>query len=144
MLLQTTDATLTFLLPREDDKTINVVSREVQALNQKKTAQVNAMLKFVEDNKNCRSVQLVSYFGETSATNCGICSVCNQRNSKLSKVETLEIAKQILALLEGRDLTSREISERLNFTEDNIVKVIRLLMDADRIRMTPKNQFYLN
>lgn len=144
MMLQTTDATLTFLLPREDDKTINVVSREVETLNRKKIAQVNSMLQYIENTKTCRSVQLVSYFGETTATPCGICSVCRPRTSKLSKVETKEIAKQILALLEGRDLTSREITERLSFSEESILKVIKLLMDAERIGMTPKNQFYLN
>ncbi len=143
MMLQTTDATLTFLLPREDDKTINVVSREVEALNQKKVVQVNSMLQYIENTDICRSMQLVSYFGETTATKCGICSVCRPRASKLSKAEIKEIAKQILALLEGRDLTSREVSERLNFAEDHILKVIRLLMDAERIGMTPKNQFYL-
>lgn len=143
MMLQTTDATLTFLIPREDDKTINVISREVEALNRKKAAQVNSMLHYIENTSTCRSMQLVSYFGETTSTKCGICSVCIKDSSKLSKVEVRDIAKQILALLEGRDLSSREISERLNFTEANILKVIRLLMDADKIRMTPKNQFYL-
>lgn len=143
MMLQTTDATLTFLLPREDDKTINVISREVEALNKKKTAQVNYMLQYIENKKVCRSIQLVSYFGETTATKCGICSVCRSKNSKFSKSDSKLIAVQILALLEGRDLSSREISERLNFSEDDILKVIRLLMDAGKIGMTPKNQLYL-
>src|SRR5690606_30108938 len=48
MTLQITDATLTFLLPREDEKTINVVSREVEALNRRKTAQVNSILQYIE------------------------------------------------------------------------------------------------
>lgn len=144
MVLQTTDSTLTFLVPREDDKTINVISREVETLNRKKVAQVAAMVKYIENNSSCRSVQLVSYFGETTATKCGICSVCLPRESKLSKTEIKAIAPQILALLEGRDLTSREICERLTFGEENILKVIRLLLDAERIGMTPKNQLYLN
>ncbi len=143
LTLQTTDATLTFLLPREDDKTINVVSREVTTLNNKKKAQVNSMLQYIENTATCRSMQLVSYFGETTATKCGVCSVCRPKTTKLSKDEVKEVAKQILALLEGRDLTSREISERLHFSEDNILKVIKLLMDAGRIGITPKNQFYL-
>ena len=144
MMLQTTDATLTFLLPREDDKTINVISRQVEALNKKKKRQVDAMLHYINNTNTCRSVQLVSHFGETTATPCGICSVCNYEPSKLSKAEAREIAKQILAVLEERDLTSREISERLNFGESNILKVIRLLIDVDKIRITPKNQYYLN
>ena len=144
MMLQITDATLTFLVPREDDKTINVISREVETLNRKKTAQVNSVLHYIENTKTCRSVQLVSYFGEKNVSKCGICSVCKTDNSKLSNKEMQSLAKQILALLEGGDLSSREISEKLSFAEENILKVIRLLIDAEKIKINPKNQYYLN
>ncbi len=143
MSLQITDATLTFLVPREDDKTINVISRDVESLNRKKEAQLNSILQYIENTKTCRSIQLVSYFGETTASKCGVCSVCNPNTSKLSKNETQDIAKKILALLEAGDLNSREISEKLTFAEINILKVIRLLMDAEKIKVNPKNQYYL-
>lgn len=143
MMLQITDATLTFLVPREDDKTINVISREVEALNRKKTAQVNSVLQYIENTKTCRSVQLVSYFGETTASKCGICSNCSTQNPHLSNKEMQLLAKQILALLEGGDLSSREISEKLTFTETNVLKVIKLLLDAEKIKINPKNQYYL-
>ncbi len=144
MMLHTTDATLTFLVPREDDKTINIISRDVEALNQKKAAQVSSVLNYISNNKTCRSVQLVSYFGETTANKCGICSNCNIQTSQLSNKEMQLLAKQILALLEGNDLNSREISEKLTFTETNVLKIIRLLMDAEQIKINPKNQYYLN
>src|SRR5690606_14319770 len=95
MMLQITDATLTFLVPREDDKTINVISRDVEALNRKKTAQVNSVLHYIENTKTCRSVQLVSYFGETTASKCGICSNCNKQNPNLSNKELQLLANQI-------------------------------------------------
>jgi len=142
--LQITDATLTFLVPREDDKTINVISREVEALNRKKIAQVNSVLSYIANTKTCRSVQLVSYFGETTASKCGICSVCKTQNSKLSNREIQHLATQILALLEGGDLSSREISEKLTFAETDILKVLRLVLDAGKIKINPKNQYYLN
>ncbi len=144
MNLQTTDATLTFLVPREDDKTINIISREVEALNRKKLVQVNSVLKYIENSKTCRSIQLVTYFDETTATKCGICSVCKPQIARLTKAETRELAKKILALLEGEDLNSREISEKLTFAEENILPVIRLLMEAEKIQSNPKNQYYLN
>ncbi|MCB0464531.1 MAG: RecQ family ATP-dependent DNA helicase [Aequorivita sp.] len=144
MALQITDATLTFLVPREDDKTINVISREVEALNRKKTAQVNSVLNYIANTKTCRSVQLVSYFGETTASKCGICSVCKAKSSKLSKKEMQQIANQILIQLEGGDLNSREISEKLTFAETDILKILRLLMDAEKIKINPRNQYYLN
>ena len=144
MMLQITDATLTFLIPREDDKTINVISREVEALNRKKTAQVNSVLHYIDNTKTCRSAQLVSYFGESSVSRCGICSVCNPNATKLSKLETREIAKKILILLEDEYLSSREISEKLSFAESNILKVMRLLMDAEKIKINRKNQYFIN
>ena len=144
MMLQITDATLTFLVPREDDKTINVISREVEALNRKKIAQVNSVLNYIENTKTCRSVQLVSYFGEKTANKCGVCSVCRTQNSKLSNREMQHLATKILALLEGGDLSSREISEKLTFAETDILKMLRLLMDADKLKINPKNQYYLN
>ncbi len=144
MTLQITDATLTFLVPREDDKTINVISREVEALNRKKKAQVNSVLNYITNTKTCRSIQLVMYFGETTASKCGICSVCKTQTKKLSKTEMQQLAEQILALLEEAELTSREISERLTFAETDILKVLRLLMDAEKINANPKNQYYLN
>ncbi|WP_317619472.1 RecQ family ATP-dependent DNA helicase [Aequorivita vladivostokensis] len=144
MMLQITDATLTFLVPREDDKTINVISREVEALNRKKTAQVNSVLNYIANTKTCRSVQLVSYFGETTASKCGICSVCKAKTPKLSKKEIQNLAGQILTLLEESELTSREISEKLTFAETDILKVLRLLMDAEKVGANPKKQYYLN
>jgi ATP-dependent DNA helicase RecQ len=144
MMLQITDATLTFLVPREDEKTINVISREVEALNRKKVAQVNSVLYYIENTETCRSVQLVSYFGETTAAKCGICSVCKKQNNNLSRKEMQQLAKQILLLLEGDDLSSREISERLTFAEADILKVIRALMDVGKIKIDPKNKYFLN
>ena len=144
MSLQITDATLAFLLPREDDKTINVISREVEALNRRKTAQVNSVLHYIENKITCRSVQLVSYFGESTASKCGICSVCKGETTKLSKIEIRQLAQQILAFLEETNLSSRELSEKLTFAEADVLKVIRLLVDAEKIKMNVKNQYYLN
>lgn len=142
--IQITDATLTFLVPREDDKTINVISREVKALNQKKALQVKSMLNYIENTKTCRSIQLVSYFGETNAAKCGVCCVCKPKTSELSKSETHEIARNILAVLEGSELSSREICGKLNISEEKITKVIRLLIDTEKIKINPRNQFYRN
>ncbi|MGB3343882.1 MAG: ATP-dependent DNA helicase RecQ [Aequorivita sp.] len=144
MTLQITDATLTFLLPREDEKTINVVSREVEALNRRKTAQVNSILQYIENTKTCRSVQLVSYFGETTAEPCGICSVCRSAPNKLSKREIHHIAHKILAVLESDEMSSREISEKLGLMETHALKVIRLLIDSKKIKLNQRNQYYLN
>ncbi len=92
------------------------------------------MLQYIDEMEICRSVQLVSHFGEEDSPICGICSVCTKESSDLNRKEAKLISEKILLLLEEGELSSREISERLTFTETKILKVIKLLMDAEKIR----------
>ncbi|MBT8263331.1 MAG: RecQ family ATP-dependent DNA helicase [Bacteroidia bacterium] len=137
-----TDAVITFLVPREDDKTINRMAIGVRELNDKKTKQVKAMLSYVENNFNCKSEQLLQYFGEEITERCGICSVCLKEVKPTGKKELKIIAEQILVLLETEDLSSREISERLTFTEHDIIKVLKALLDSRKIGLNSRNQYF--
>ena len=139
-----TDASITFIVPREDDKTINSVSKALEALNHKKESEVNAVLNYINNDAVCKSVQLVGYFGEKSAENCGICSVCASQKSSPSKKEIQLISEEILLLLEERELSSRILSEKLTFTESKIVFVLRHLQDVEKIRVNTKNEYFLN
>ena len=139
--LYITDACLTFLVPREDDKTINVVAKEVELLNTKKTDQVKAVLQYVADDSHCRSLQLVRYFGESNVEPCGICSVCHAVVEKLDRKQARLIAKDILQLLKKESQSSRQISEALSFTEAMVVQVLKLLLDAEKIRIDQKNKY---
>jgi len=98
--LFTTDATLTFIVPREDDKTINPLANEVVMLNKKKEDQVAAMLRYVENEELCKSLELVKYFGEETSEVCGICSVCAASEMIPNKKETDLISENIIQLLE--------------------------------------------
>ena len=139
--LYITDACLTFLVPREDDKTINVVAKEIELLNTKKTNQVEAVLQYVSDDSHCRSLQLVGYFGESNQKPCGVCSVCNKTGDDLDKKQVQLIAKSILRLLQKEHLNSRQISEILNHTEQKVMRVLKLLLNAERISIDEKNKF---
>ena len=141
--LHITDASITFLVPREDDKTINIIAKEVTTLNDKKTKQVQAVVTYIENDKDCRNVQLVNYFGENTTERCGICSVCTAENSAITKQEVQQISKQIRVLLKDGEMNSREISEKLTFAEAKVVKVLQLMLDAGRVLLTKDNKFKL-
>ena len=141
--LHITDASITFLVPREDDKTINIIAKEVTTLNDKKTKQVQAVVTYIENDKDCRNVQLVNYFGENTTERCGICSVCTAENSAITKQEVQQISKQIRVLLKEGEMNSREISEKLTFAEAKVVKVLQLMLDAGRVLLTKDNKFKL-
>ena len=143
LTLHITDASITFLVPREDDKTINVVAKEVEQLNAKKTKQVVSVLEYIENKKVCRSLQLVNYFGEDNLTPCGVCSVCVDEERTLTKKETNLIAEKIIYLLKEKAMSSREVSENTTFTEDKIVRVLKRLIDAEKVVVNSKNQYTL-
>lgn len=142
--LTTTDASLTFIEPREDDRTINRVSRLLIQQNENKIKQVASVLQYKNNDSICKSVQLLQYFGENTSSPCGICSVCAKQDSLPSKKESLLISQKILILLEEEGaLNSRNISEKLNFAESKILYVLRLLLEHKKISFNTKNQYTL-
>lgn len=141
--LQTTDASILFLVPREDDRTINMISREIKARNRQKKSQVKAMLDYIENTTTCRSIQLVTYFGEKQLKKCGICSVCRKETQTISAKQLRMLSKKIMALLKDGPKDSREISELLHLQEQETLQTLRLLVDNDNIKLNIRNQFYL-
>ena len=141
LYLNTTDAAITFLTPREDDKTINVIAREVVSHNDKKKHQVQQLLCYLDNNDICRSIQLVSYFGETTAEPCGICSVCSESKEKFSKKELLKSSKLILLELESGPKTSREILENIDNDQAIVLKTIALLLGNNTISLDQRNRY---
>lgn len=143
VLLRITDATLTFIKPREDDRTINVVSKQINELNRKKTAQVDAVLGYIENDTECKSLQLVRYFGDDSAKVCGICSVCAADAAVVSSEEIKRISNSINALLKESAMSSRELSEKSTFTETKVLQVLRLMVEAGKVSRNSKNEYGL-
>ena len=100
--LAKTDAQVTFIEPREDDKTINRIAKIIEQQNKLKQQQVKAMLDYTENDSVCKSMQLLAYFGEKNPEPCGICSVClNSKEQKKKPQDLKSIRNQIIELLEN-------------------------------------------
>ncbi|WBX72592.1 RecQ family ATP-dependent DNA helicase [Tenacibaculum pacificus] len=74
----TNNSELFLLHPREDDKTINRVSKNINLYLTQKKQKHKDLIHFIENNDVCRSVQLLAYFNEDATKKCGICDVCLQ------------------------------------------------------------------
>ena len=131
---------LSFLVPREDDKTVNRFSREIkQFLFLKKEKAIN-FINFVTNNTVCRSVQLLSYFDEKTNIKCGICDICIGNK----KVDKKELFSKILTLLKEKEqLSSKEISRLLNIFEKDILIHLQALLSEDKITINNQNKFQL-
>ncbi|XKW97371.1 RecQ family zinc-binding domain-containing protein [Tenacibaculum maritimum] len=129
---------LTFLLPREDDITINRISKHVKTyLNQKKQ-KVDDVINFITNNDICRSIQLLSYFGENKLHECGFCDVC----LKNKKIEN--ISDKILSLIQkNKEMSSREICASLSAKEQDILINLQYLLAEEKIAINSYNKYYI-
>ena len=139
-----TDAQITFIEPREDDKTINRIAAIIEQQNTLKHEQVQSVLNYVNNDGICKNIQLLSYFGEENVTPCGNCSVCIKAEKNISKNEIIALKNRIIEALEHGDLSSRMLGETLACSEKNIKNVLPLLLEHGIITITKKNTYKLH
>lgn len=135
------DTSITFLVPREDDRTINVIASHIKTQALFKKQQIETVKKYVTATTPCRTTQLLSYFGEEVHTPCGNCDICLQNNDSLT-TSTSEIRQAILEALALKEQSSRELTH-LPYSESQIITTIKLLLDQKKITITPANTYTL-
>ncbi len=102
-------------------------------VREKYSARLEKMIDYAESKNRCRSVMLLDYFGE-EADRCGTCDVCRERNElDLSKYEFDIILGEIKGILAEKNPDSQELVSMISYPEDKVVKVIRWLLDHNKI-----------
>lgn len=135
------ESKITFLTVREDDNTINWISKHLTNRNVVKQQQLESVLDYVSDQKKCKSKFILDYFGEKNNENCGICSVCVSKIK--SKISPDLIQESVITFLKGKDMTSRELVEHLKISEEEMISILSLMLENNKITINTKNQFTL-
>lgn len=120
------DSTIVFLVPRENDLTINPLVPYIKQYYKNKKHKIDEMVGFVEDTQTCKPKRLLAYFGEEKTKDCGKCSVClsNKKGSTtVSKKDLQDIRKKIRCLLKDRDYSSKDLSGLVNSPEELVVYI---------------------
>ncbi|NNL39030.1 MAG: RecQ family zinc-binding domain-containing protein [Flavobacteriaceae bacterium] len=133
---------ITFLVPREDERTINSFAHKIKDLNRVKVENVRAVLAYVENDTECRSVQLLSYFGEENFDDCGACDVCLS-NTSATDQEIKELDRDILELIQKKALSPQNLIATLGRDKELVLKELRYLMEEGKIVLTNKNEYIL-
>jgi ATP-dependent DNA helicase RecQ len=131
-----------FLKPRDDNFIINSISKNLEFRNKNKIKKAKSVVDYINNNKTCRNIQLLQYFGEANVFKCKTCDVCLTELVKTLKVDYKLIADEIISLFKNESkLTFENIFNKLDFEKENIIKTLQLLMEKNAIIVNLQNKF---
>jgi ATP-dependent DNA helicase RecQ len=135
------DSSITFNEIREDEHTINRVSKFLENQNEIKTQQFESVVNYITNTTECKSRLILNYFDETQNKDCGICSYCIAKN-RIEK-RPADSANTILALLKNNALNSKELEQELELTPDETIFALQLLLENNMIQINTNNKYTL-
>lgn len=133
----TEDMLLTFLVPREDEKTLYRIRDHVSLLGKTRKKQLSHMLGYLDNSTRCRSRVLLDYFDESNSSGCGICDVCQQNVT----VDLDGLQKSVFKLLGSSPMTARALVSYFDSKEQSIFIVLRRLLDQGVVAINAKNEY---
>ncbi len=126
-------ALVIFTEERLERKALLISPENYLYVKDKYVGRLNRMIDYAESRNRCRAVILLDYFGEKSER-CGICDVCRERNElELSKYEFDLIKEGIKDILLREKPDAEMLVKMMDHPEDKVVKVLRWLLDHNKI-----------
>ena len=132
--------------PRNDKPQVLFLSEFVDAkhfglskehyYDRKKDAEerVKAVINFVNNDEECRSVQLLSYFGERTKKTCGRCDVCLKQGPNRVSYNLIEDKVQSV-MRETAQPVGEVLTQCQGFEESQVLDAIRFLVDEGVIQL---------
>jgi ATP-dependent DNA helicase RecQ len=127
----------------------NILFSKENYNDRKKAAEsrLQYLLDFSTNNIQCRSQQLLAYFGEKKSNRCGICDICLSKNkTELTELVFEQIKEAIyLELNKSPQHIFHLVSSIKGFDEDKVLAVLRWLLDNNKvIRMKDETLTWYN
>lgn len=120
---------------RVDARQLHISPQAYEERKARYEKRINAMLEYAANDTICRSRLLLHYFGEKNEHNCGVCDTCLKHRTRHAKehMTDRQLEECVTRMLEGQALTPAMIAKQLPDDKDQLAKVLRQLLDKERI-----------
>ena len=123
-----------FLSEFVDTKHLNLSKENYHDRKKEAEARVKAVIDFVNNDEECRSVQLLRYFNEKTRQNCSRCDVCQSRGKNRVLYGTIE--EKLKSVMREESQSVREVlSQCREYDDTKVLDSIRFLIDNGVIQM---------
>ncbi|NLO69958.1 MAG: RecQ family ATP-dependent DNA helicase [Porphyromonadaceae bacterium] len=136
---------LTFTHEREPLSRVYLGKEAYDDRKERYIKRVKSMVEYASDERVCRSLLLLNYFGERDGKPCGQCDICLKKKTKdLTNFEFQKIKNDLLKSLENSELVLKELLEKVKYKEQKVIQVIRFLMDDGTIFLNDCKKYFIN
>ncbi len=136
---------LVFLTPREDSSNLNFDQKKYLQRKNRYISQTNAVISYITSRYNCRSMQLLEYFGEQANTRCGVCDYCRSLNKlQFNEMEIEYFRNKVFSLLESTSMDVDELVINSGIkNRQQVLEVLEWMVDQDLLKYNGKGQLEL-
>lgn len=131
-----------FTTSREETKHVKLPRTIYEDLRKRMEARIDAVIEYISSHEHCREWVMLRYFGEKVSSGCGHCDVCIDRKKKQQYGDD-DVRKGITYMAGLRPRTLAEFVRTLSFTKDDIVKMLRILVDEGYILYNQDNDTFM-
>jgi ATP-dependent DNA helicase RecQ len=125
-----------FLTERLDKSRIRISNVNYRDRKLNYQNRVDAVIRYANSDEQCRSIQLLAYFGERGSQSCGQCDVCRgEHQAGISNSEFEDISTEINALLIAGPMEIKEMIRQCEGNEKSVLKVSRWMLDQGNLAM---------
>ena len=130
---------LLFLSEFVDTKHFNLSKENYYDRKKDAEERVKAVIDFVSNNEECRSVQLLRYFNEYKPNPCGLCDVCLSK-LEVKAVDYQDVENRLMDVVGESEVSLCEVMRQCSdVDEDRLLDTIRFLIDNGVLRKCNDN-----
>ena len=106
---------------------------------------IASVLAYANEKEVCRSRVLLNYFGEKHTLPCGQCDICLAHKARAMKeARFVQLEEQIVTLLTETPLSITQLMKQLQAPEEEVLQVIRHLLDHQKLTQTSTIKLAVN
>lgn len=120
-------------------------SEWIQQRKQNFEDKLTAVKQYINNSSICRTRQLVRYFEETIATDCGVCDVCvASKKANMSSVDFQQAVEQLTGLLQEKSTTVKGLQSATKIKQEDFRLVMDYLADNGLIYKNQNDEWALS
>jgi ATP-dependent DNA helicase RecQ len=127
-----------YLTPRLENEEIKIPYTIYEERQARQERRIKAMIGYVENNDECRLVQLLKYFGEELDHRCGHCDVCLSQDLPGNVHEETEMIRHlIIDKLKARGpLAPQQLFSIIKMNPERVADVLHSMVEDEELTLT--------